>query len=439
MSFLRKRSSRKASRKASRKVARILGVRRLKGRGDYIPESYKNTAKNYGHKAVDYVVDTASSGVDKLIGKLIGSGDYASNQVKANTLMNIAQQVPEMHSNKASNTARICHREYLGDVYTHPTTPGAFNLQSYQLNPGIKSSFPWLANIANTSYQKWRPLGIVYEFRSMSADALNSTNTALGSVIMACNYSSVDPLFTTKQQMENSQWGMSSKPSQSMLFGIECAKNQTPLGEMYVNNGSENTIADPRFDNLGVFQIATAGGQKENVNLGELWVSYDIELIAPVQNKALTNAGMAHYRIDVGTVTPTSLFGSASRIKVFDNYGITLNANTLTIPRSKLDPKGLYCLYYQLRGATTTNVGAIIVVYQGSAKGVDLLQSGGSNQEPYPRGPANNAEMGITAFFSFDPTVAGDVILVFANCIAVPASLVVCDLLVQEVNSAIVA
>lgn len=49
----------------------------------------------------------------------------------------------------------------------------------YSVNPGQQVSYPWLSTIA-ANFESYRIIGQLYEFKTMSADALNSTNTALG-------------------------------------------------------------------------------------------------------------------------------------------------------------------------------------------------------------------------------------------------------------------
>lgn len=215
------------------------------------------------------------------IGKIFGSGDYvtASDGVRSNSLMH-SNQIPSFASNK--NEVRIRHREYLGDVYS-ASVAGAFQIQSFAINPGLSNVFPWLSQVCGATFQQHRINGMVYEFRSMSADALNSTNTALGSVVMATDYDSKDNVFTSKQQMENTMFGVSCKPSSCMLHAIECARSQTSVSELYIRAGAVPSGADIRLYDLGRFSIATQGCQGTNVNLGELWVSYDITLIKQIE------------------------------------------------------------------------------------------------------------------------------------------------------------
>ena len=118
----------------------------------------------------------------------------------------------------------------------------------------------------------------------MSADALNSTNTALGQVIMATNYDVNQPLFDSKYEMENTEFSTSVKPSLSAMHPIECARTESTLNELYVAAGGNIPPGGTAsMYNFGNFQIATNGFQAANVNIGELWVTYEVTLFKPIQ------------------------------------------------------------------------------------------------------------------------------------------------------------
>jgi len=170
----------------------------------------------------------------------------------------------------------VSHREYVGDI----TSSIAFTLSTYSLNPGLVATFPWLAAVAS-QYEQYRFRGCAWEFRSTSASALNSINTALGTVIMATQYDVLDSNFASKLTMENYDMAMSCKPAESMLHGVECNKRLNPLSELYVRNAGIPANADARLYDLGKFQIATVGMQQADVVIGELWVTYEVELIKP--------------------------------------------------------------------------------------------------------------------------------------------------------------
>ena len=211
-----------------------------------------------------------------------------------------SREVPQFSSTKMTNV--VSHREYIGDLYTggvavdpmpanysSPFTVGNVKVagssdvlgnSGFKINVGVKDTFPWLYNLAR-NYEQYRVHGMVFEFKSLSADALNSTNTALGSVIMATEYNAANPIFETKQQMENYEFAQSCKPSVSMMHAIECAPNLTSVSELYVRTGAVPPYQDPRLFDLGTFQIATCGMQAPQINIGELWCTYLIELIKP--------------------------------------------------------------------------------------------------------------------------------------------------------------
>lgn len=290
------------------------------------------------------------------IGKIFGSGDYvtSSAQVKSNVLVNEGQ-IPQFGA--SSNQVRIKHREYLGDVITSGTA-GAFQLTEYAINPGLLSSFPWLSQVCGASFQQYRINGMVFEFRSMSADALNSTNTALGSVVMATDYDSKDASFTTKQQMENTEFGVSCKPSSCMIHAIECARTQTSVSELYIRSAAVPSGADIRLYDMGRFSIATTGFQGTSVNCGELWVSYDISLFKAIQIPAMGTAPMYHLMLDASDATKPLLEKSTQPTGyIFDTLGCSINTakTVLTLPLGM--PVGSYFMaLYCIRGSSTASV-----------------------------------------------------------------------------------
>jgi len=217
------------------------------------------------------------------LGKITGMGAYTVN---SNSLMTDAG--PPVFSSKAGST-RLRHREFISDI----SGSTAFTVNSLILNPGATNTFPWLSQIAQ-NFETYRLHGMVFEFKSTSADALNSTNTALGTFVMATSYDVLDAIFVNKQQMEAYEFSCSTRPSASAVHPIECDPAQNVLKELYIFPGIQGPTtgaganivqslppsADPRFYNVGNFCYATVGMQATSV-IGELWVSYDVELFKP--------------------------------------------------------------------------------------------------------------------------------------------------------------
>ncbi|QMW68852.1 capsid protein [Crucivirus-389] len=242
---------------------------------------------------------------------LTGFGDYT---VKKNVF---SPGAPPSIVNRNLPGGAVCirHKEYLGDIISS-SNANTFNLQSFSINAALETSFPWLAQLA-ANFTSYQFEGLLFEYRTMSADALNSVNTALGQVIMATQYDPVLPNFATKAEMENTEYSQSVKPSESCVHLIECAPSANVLSHLYTREGAVPAGQDQRFYDLGNFQIATNGLQGTSVNLGELWVSYQVCLYDPIMWSALGNTQQyAHFNnvtgvsnsVPLGTsnLTPTS-------------------------------------------------------------------------------------------------------------------------------------
>jgi len=235
------------------------------------PSLGRTLLKN-GLGALGAMIGPAGATVGSSLGEwganLLGMGDY---KVQYNTLS--TNSVPTMHG--GNSKVRVSHREYLGDV----TGSVGFTIQSYNIQPGSALTFPWLSSLAEC-YQSYKIHGMAFEFVSTSADALNSVNTALGTVVMATNYNPVNPQFTNKAEMEQYEFSSSGRPSRNQLHLIECDPKLQVMDHLFVRTGAVPNGQDLRFYDWGVFQLATVGMQAAST-IGELWITYDIEFMKP--------------------------------------------------------------------------------------------------------------------------------------------------------------
>lgn len=207
--------------------------------------------------------------------KYFGHGDY---NVKGNSLMKAVMSegasgpVVAKFAPDGKRGTRITEREFLGDVFAGALAAGStvFDNTSFPIVPTDRGTFPWLSGVA-ALFDQWEPHGIIFEFVSTSSE-FNGTNQALGTVILATDYNSLDAAYASKQVMENSDFACSTKPSCSLMHGVECDKSERPLPVLYTTVQAANQ----NFSQLGNFQVATVGCSAAGVRLGELWVSYDI-------------------------------------------------------------------------------------------------------------------------------------------------------------------
>jgi len=269
---------------------------------------------------------------DKL-SKLLGQGDYRVSDVEGLTKNSVAKpdygDATHMKYNK-DGTIRIRHREFIQDI----TGSIAFNNEAYAINPGNTRTFPYLYRIAQ-QFQTYQMEGLCFEFVSTSADALNSTNTALGAVIMGIQYDSLDQRFANKQQAENTQGTISGKPSSNMVMCVECRPGENPLTDLYIVRPGQSPQSDIRFQNLGNFQLMTVGMQAAAV-IGELWISYDIILKKPILGSASASGVASHIILDNTTTdsASTSLFFGTNPQFAVNGLNISVNPVTkvITIP-----------------------------------------------------------------------------------------------------------
>lgn len=197
----------------------------------------------------------------------------------------------------SSNGVIIRHKEFLSDV----PSSAAFTSLIIPLNPALPDSFPWLSRVAQ-NFEEWLPRGIIVEYRTTSSDTLLAANPALGSVIIATQYNSVNPDFVNKQQMENYEGAISCKPSVSMIHQVETKKSQNVQDEYYTRVEAPPANADIRMYDLGKVQVSTVGSQTTGNIIGEIWISYEVELRKPkIPADPIVEA--AHWSLLAATVT----------------------------------------------------------------------------------------------------------------------------------------
>jgi len=253
--------------------------------------------------------------------KIFGSGSYTMT----NSCWNATSQVPIMHS--SNEAVRIRHREYISDVSMNGA---AFTLTNIAVNPGLASSFPYLSAVAQ-NFQEYSFKGLVFEYKTTSATALASgSNTAMGSVMLAAQYRADASSFTNKTQLLNEMWSVDTVPSASVILPVECSPVETILPRQYVRTGA--VTGDIKLFDLCSLSVATSGGQSGQTNVvGELWVSYDVELSKPQLGSTVAAPGSAATYGIAATWTNTNLFGGVQN-SVASTINLTYSGNTITFP-----------------------------------------------------------------------------------------------------------
>jgi len=203
------------------------------------------------------------------VAKLIGAGAYVP--VKSNAIL--ANPVPKVGSMQDEGI-RYSHQEFLGDV----TGSEAWELTQFHVNPGLPEVFPWLAGIAS-NFQKFRIDGLVFYLRSTSSVAIaNTSNLGLGTVLGGYQYNVYDPAPNGKPDFLALSGSVSGKPSEDHIYPMECDRSKNVFGNLLIRTGGVQDD-QAKYDHA-VFNLATVGFPG-TYYLGELWVSYNIVLMAP--------------------------------------------------------------------------------------------------------------------------------------------------------------
>jgi hypothetical protein len=307
-----------------------------------------------GHK-------NAGERVGAFFGKITGTGDY---QVSTNSLTTssrtLSAPVPQFHP--AKNGIRITHREYLGDIIAS-STAGKFSLVSYPINPGLFSSFPWLCSIA-AQFDQWKPNGMVVCINSLSSTY--SGTSSLGTVVIATDYDVLDPTYSNKIEMENSQFATSGNSANSLIHPIECAAGQRSQPLYYTRTTGIAANDSLRFYDLGNVQVATAGCTASQV-VGELWFSYDFTFYKPQIYGGIVGRTLLSYAASsVNTATTASPFAGVVR-SAKSNFDVSYNLTDITFPVNLTSATLLVTIEWS--SVTTVSTSGITFSYQGCEAG----------------------------------------------------------------------
>lgn len=268
-------------------------------------------------------------GLGASLSRWLGSGDYT---VSSNSLTRVSPDgsIPAMH--KENQTIIVRHKEFIGEIR------GATSYtvrRTLPLNPGIVQSFPWLSGIA-AKFQEYKFRGVVYHYVPTSGNAVSSTNAALGTVMMHTTYRADEDAPQSKQELLNEYWANEAAAPTAFCHPIECDPKENPFNLHYVRQTDLPTGKDRLLYDLGTTFVAVSGMQADDVVVGDLWVTYEVELKKPVVQSDLVDPGSAFAAnvLDVsGSITGTTLFAGTQTISPYGNIrDITLAGNVITIP-----------------------------------------------------------------------------------------------------------
>lgn len=362
---------------------------------------------------------TFGSGIGAALSKWLGSGDYV---VSANTITQRASagSIPAMHKEGQSIVVR--HREFLTEVRGSTT----FVVRNeFDINPGLSTTFPWLSGIAQ-QYSQYKIRGMVYHYVPTSGNAVSSTNAALGTVMLQTSYRATEPAPTSKIELLNEYWSSEAKPSEEFCHPIECDPRENPFNVQYVRSGNLPATENQLMYDLGRTTVAVSGQQANDVVLGDLWVTYEIELKKPVLT-SLNNLDIQSFgSTGVSNLVASTPLGTDHVVR-FDSMAapVVVNTSGTSIDFSRGNV-GSYQISIYWAGATSFLSPTAAV--SGGLTAIPVVGTSGFQASSYSVGLGNAI---YTAFVTMsNPDVAGSLIVGLGTLTGATR----CRVLITEIN-----
>lgn len=411
----------------------------LRGRGDFFSDAWnwtKGAVKSVGSLVKDI------GGVAADVRKIKGKGDYSmpfaagpsARPMKSRSQkIDMGHPVPEFASK--GHYTEVCHTEYIQDI----SSATSFTNTAFNINPGLPSTFPWLSQLAQ-NFEEYRFEQLIFYFRSTSANALNSTNTALGVVIGATNYNATQAAFTTKSQMENYQFAKSASPSIDQIFPIECDVRENVLQHLYIRSGSIPTNTDLRLYDLGLFQCAGVGSQASAV-VGELWCSYKIRLYKPSLSVLDSPIVSCHYGRTAWTTTQLSQIASSTPFgtsaisttsyEVGSNLACSFSTTDGKVTLPATLGSGTFFVQYTIIGSATTITTGMTISATTNCSALNLFNNGSSSNLHTTNGSTLSTVSWTAAFIQVTGPSA---VITLSNNSTIPSAVSAADFFVMPIN-----
>jgi len=386
------------------------------------PINEQPKSKGIGESIGGWIGNAAES----LFRKVTGLGDYSVNH---NTVIEAGG--PPIFDNLISKKSTVIrHREFISDV------TGSTSFQTQQLiaiNSG-NPQFPFLS-LLGSNYEQYRLHGMLFEYRPTSGVAVSGSNPALGTVIMSTQYNSLNPPFTDKVSMENYEFTVSTVPSIAAAHPIECKPDATSIPLLYSRGLNTPIMGDARLYDLGLFQLATVGMQEAGDIVGELWCTYECELIKPKILKTPSAGIQLHMLLGkIGTIpNPSSIFGTFDNFISNSVYGTGTNVQPTWVTQNSINlgvlPVGSYVVDFYVNGSSTASVVVPALSLTG-AIALNLYNWDGLDHNSYPSVATTSGFCWLRQAFQVVTPLSSGNILVFSGG-TFPSAISTVDLFVQ--------
>lgn len=227
-------------------------------------------------------IDEANKLTSRAISHIEGQGAYATNDILNGG--GGMDGVPQFTMGDEVGVITISHSEYITDVYA-PHTAASFQVNTWNLNPGLPATFPWLSQVA-CNYEEYELMQCVFTVKPNMTDFV-STNGQVGTIAAATQYNNNEQPFHSKLQINTYEGAVSAKLTEGLGCAVECdPKQNAGTTAKYIRagpvlQGGQNSIGqDINLYDSGIFNLAIINTppQFNDQSVGELWISYTVKL-----------------------------------------------------------------------------------------------------------------------------------------------------------------
>lgn len=217
-----------------------------------------------------------------------GSARYTKSNALVNSGSGIAGDILRFTPQQDSGQMVVSHTEFCGNIYAPESS--SIDHTTFDLNPGLESTFTWLSGIAN-NFNYYEFIQLAFTYTSTVTDFTTTTGQA-GSVLFCAQYSPQEEPPVTEAEILNIDGSATIKTTDSCAVGIECDPKLLP-GEgvtkmqKSIRSGGIKANRDIINYDWGRFQLSVSNCPPVlfNQQIGRLFVSYTVRLVSPDLNQ----------------------------------------------------------------------------------------------------------------------------------------------------------
>ena len=241
------------------------------------------------------------------------------------------------------NSCRVVHRELISSI----TGSVGFAVGAqFEINPGLSTTFPWLALMA----QAWEQ----YEFNSLKFHYVTRTGTNVpGSVMLVPDYDAADSAPADEATASSYQDAIEDAPWRDITCPLRKVSMNGGRTRHFVRQTALAANLDVKTYDVGKFFVLTTDGTA--VSWGKLWVEYDVTFHIP--QLPASGAGPFGGLISSTGASETAAnpFGTAAAA---DTHSKGISINTSNPATISIENIGTYLVEMQFVGTVITAVGA---------------------------------------------------------------------------------